>query len=370
MRICFVTAHVATQHHTMMRAVGMAPVLAERGHAVTVVAEDHPDNRAMLSGLDGVECAYVPRGSSRDDIRAKASLIQEGRFDVVHSCGLDPRTYVRRASRRGAFWIIDHVERLSALHGMPWHKRAFWRWAEHRAPLEADGTIAASRYLEFLIRSRLFERCVSRPLLWLPYAVPQSLVTEIAGHQVNVSPGDQKTIVFAGGFYRAYGVYDIVSALGRLNRGTPAWRFLFLGKGPERDGLAAAIANAGLAEHVTFTGYLPMPEYVRTLALADVLVSPMNDTEADWARCPSKLYFYVATGRPIVTAPIGENAEVLGPAGFYYEPGCPASMAAALSRALSADPASATRPGAVDPQRHTWDERCNTYLAWLAKAMA
>jgi glycosyltransferase involved in cell wall biosynthesis len=253
---------------------------------------------------------------------------------------------------------------------MPWHKRAFWRWAERRAPLEADGTIAASRYLEFLFRCRLFERRISRPLLWLPYAVPQSLVTEIASHRINVSPVDPKTIVFAGGFYRGYGVYDIVTALGRLNRGVPAWRFLFLGKGPERDGLAAAIADAGLADRVTFTGYLPMPEYVRTLALADVLVSPMNDTEADWARCPSKLYFYVATGRPIVTAPIGENAEVLGPAGFYYKPGCPDSMAAAISRALAADSASSESLGAVDPQRHTWEERCTTYLAWLGQAMA
>jgi glycosyltransferase involved in cell wall biosynthesis len=370
MRICFVTAHVATQHHTMMRAVGMAPVLAARGHAVTVIAEDHPDNRMMLDGWDGVACAYVRRGSSRDDIRVKASRIQDGRFDVIHSCGLDPRTYVPRKGRRGAFWIIDHVERLSALHGMPWHKRAFWRWAEHRAPLEADGTIAASRYLEFLFRSRLFERRTSRPLLWLPYAVPQSLVNEITDYQENASLGDHKTILFAGGFYRAYGVYDLVTALGRLMRETTAWRFLFLGKGPERDGLASAVAKAGLADRVTFTGYLPMPEYVRTLALADVLISPMNDTEADWARCPSKLYFYVATGRPIVTAPIGENAEVLGPAGFYYEPGCPESMAAAISQALAADPGTSHRPGAVDPQRHTWEQRCDTYLAWLSQAMA
>lgn len=348
----------------------MAPVLAARGHAVTVIAEDHPDNRMMLDGWDGVACAYVRRGSSLDDVRVKAARIQDGRFDVVHSCGLDPRTYVSREGRRGAFWIIDHVERLSALHGMPWHKRAFWRWAERRAPLEADGTIAASRYLEFLFRSRLFECQISRPLLWLPYAVSQSLISEIADHQKDASRGDHKTIIFAGGFYRAYGVYDIVTALGQLKRETTAWRFLFLGKGPERDGLVAAVAKAGLADQVTFTGYLPMPEYVRTLALADVLISPMNDTEADWARCPSKLYFYVATGRPIVTAPIGENAEVLGPAGFYYESGCPESMAAAIARALAADPGPSNRPGAVDPQRHTWEERCDTYLAWLSQAMA
>ena len=103
MRICFVTAHVATQHHTMMRAVGMAPVLAAAGHAVTVIAEDHLDNRQLLDTLQNVECQYIKRSSARGDIRAKAALIKGRRFDVIHSCGLDPRTFVPRHTRRGAF---------------------------------------------------------------------------------------------------------------------------------------------------------------------------------------------------------------------------------------------------------------------------
>lgn len=366
MRICFVTAHVATRHHTMMRAIGMAPVLAARGHAVTVIAEDHPDNRQLLDPLAGVRCEYVARGSIWVDIRAKADLVNAGGFDVVHSCGLDPRTFVPRRALRDAFWVVDHVERLSALVTMPWHKKYFWRWAERQAVSRADGTIAASRYLEFLFRTRMLQRGGIRPLLWLPYAVPRSLVTEVAAEQVGRPASEEKTLLFAGGFYRAYGVYEIVAALARLGTHAPRWTFLFLGKGPEQQGLIEAVRAAGLADRVTFTGYLPMHEYVRTLAHADVLVSPMHDTEADWARCPSKLYFYVATRRPIVTAAIGENAEVLGDAGYYYRPGCPDSLASALARAMKANVADDHGP---PPEHHTWEHRCDTYERWLQESM-
>jgi glycosyltransferase involved in cell wall biosynthesis len=369
MRICFVTAQVGTQHHTMMRAVGMAPVLAASGHSVAVVAEDHPDNRQLLGTLPNVECQYVTRSSARGDIRAKAARIQGRGFDVIHSCGLDPRTFVPRHARRGAFWIVDHVERLSALTTMPWHKRAFWRWAERRALFAADGTIAASRYLEFLFRSQLFEKATLRPLLWLPYAVPESFVADIRNRQASRPKQAEKTLLFAGGFYRAYGVYDIVAALALLKANEPRWKFLFLGKGPEKQGLIDAVAGAGLADRVTFTGYMPMPDYIRTLAEADVLISPMHDTEADWARCPSKLYYYVATRRPIVTAAIGENVEVLGDTGHYYEPGSPQSLAAALTAAMRSGDRVDFEAHAVPPENHTWQRRCDRYLKWLENSL-
>jgi glycosyltransferase involved in cell wall biosynthesis len=369
MRICFVTAHVGTQHHTMMRAVGMAPVLAASGHTVSVIAEDHPDNRHLLEGLQNVHCEYVPRSSARGDIQAKAARIRGRGFDVIHSCGLDPRTFVPRHARQGAFWIVDHVERLAALTTMPWHKRAFWRWAERRANFVADGTIAASRYLEFLFRSRFLEKGVHRPLLWLPYAVPKSVVHEIHDRQASRPQQAEKTLLFAGGFYREYGVYDIVAALSMLTDHQPRWKFLFLGKGPEKQGLIEAVNAAGLADRVTFAGYLPMAEYIRTLADVDVLVSPMHDTEADWARCPSKLYYYVATRRPIVTAAIGENAEVLRDTGHYYQPGNPHSLAAALADAMHTRTPRDFESLAVPPEEHTWEHRCNRYLKWIEKSL-
>lgn len=353
----------------MMRAVGMAPVLANLGHAVTVVAEDHPDNRKLLGTLPNVECQYVSRSSTRGDIRSKAALIEGRGFDVIHSCGLDPRTFVPRQTRRGAFWIVDHVERLSALSSMPWHKRAFWRWAERQALFTADGTIAASRYLEFLFRARLLEKGAHRPLLWLPYAVPSAFVTEIRERQARRPKQAKKTILFAGGFYRAYGVYDIVAALSQLASHEIPWTFLFLGKGPEKQGLIDAVRDAGLSDRVTFAGYLPMPDYIRTLAEADVLISPMHDTEADWARCPSKLYYYLATRRPIVTAAIGENVEVLGDTGHYYRQGSPQSLAAALAGAMQAGECDDFESHAVPPEEHTWERRCDRYMKWIDKSL-
>lgn len=370
MRICFVTAHIGTKHHTMMRAVGMAPVLAAAGHAVTVIADDHEDNRQLLASALAVDCRYVSRSSVWNDIQRKSDIIRHSRFDVIHSCGLDPRTFVARGSRGGAFWVVDHVERNSALTDLSWPKRSFWRWVERRSLLHADGTIAASRYLAFLFRAMLFEKRKTRPVLWLPYAVPQSIVADIRDLQCQRVPRACKTILFAGGFYRAYGVYEIVEALSLLATQENNWQFKFLGKGPEKEGLVGAIKRVGLSDRVTFAGYLAMPEYIRALADADVFVAPMHDSEADWARCPSKLYFYIAARRPIVTAAIGENAEALGEAGFYYRPGSPQSMADTLSAALRVEH-SPDRASFVGPlAEHTWEDRCARYIKWLETSLA
>ena len=167
----------------------------------------------------------------------------------------------------------------------------------------------------------------------------------------------------AGGFYQAYGVHEIVAALALLKRQESGWDCLFLGQGPEQARLQAAVAAAGLDDRVAFPGYLPLDQYARTLATGSVLVSPMHDTEVDWARCPSKLYFYIAARRPIVTARIGENAEALQDAGFYHRPGDVAAMAAAMAQALRSYDTGTWQP--TDPTAHSWDVRCHRYLTWL-----
>lgn len=368
MKLLFVTAHVATSHHTMMRAIGMAPVLAAAGHDVTIVAEDHADNRAIIEPLPNVAHVFVPRTSLRATMQKKASVATALQPDVVHSCGLDRSTWMPPEVRRQTIWIVDHVERLAALSELSWLRRRYYRLLETRALKVAHATVAASRYLEASFREQFFEAGQTRPLLWLPYAVSNESVERLEQLRKARDPAcSVATILYAGGFYAAYGIFELLEALCELRRVASGWRFCYQGRGPDRDKLRQQIVAKGLQDWVYVQDYVPLGEYEQALASAAVLVSPMHDCEADWARCPSKLYFYIAAGHPIVTARIGENREALGETGFYYEPGNATDLAAALSAALRCGQSEAWAP--VDPRQHTWSARCDQYLAWLNEAV-
>lgn len=94
------------------------------------------------------------------------------------------------------------------------------------------------------------------------------------------------------------------------------------------------VVELGLKDHVSFPGYVSEEELRAELAGANVFLSHLNDTEQDWARCPSKLYYYMALGRPVVTSSVGENRVALGDSGFYYRSDDPEDFASAVEEAL------------------------------------
>src|SRR5205085_6179378 len=89
--------------------------------------------------------------------------------------------------------------------------------------------------------------------------------------------------------------------------------WLLIGDGPLRLQIDATVAQHDLARRVTLTGlvkHADMPEY---LAACDILVSP-HGRQADGGEffgSPTKLFEYMAAGRPIVASAVGQIAEAL-----------------------------------------------------------
>ena len=70
----------------------------------------------------------------------------------------------------------------------------------------------------------------------------------------------------------------------------------------------------------------------------------------------------MAYNRPIVTNRVGEVAEALGDAGFYYHPNSTESMACACERALCS---AATYDLSHAMPLVYWSERARCYGRWL-----
>ncbi|MBK7943891.1 MAG: glycosyltransferase [Flavobacteriales bacterium] len=93
-----------------------------------------------------------------------------------------------------------------------------------------------------------------------------------------------------------------------------AERFVLRFIGPVDANVLASVNAAGLGAHVERMGRLTRAEAMRGIAMARVLLLPINTTANQLGILPTKLYEYLSTGRPILAVGPrdGDVARVLG----------------------------------------------------------
>jgi glycosyltransferase involved in cell wall biosynthesis len=359
---CFVT-HASLAHHpTIKRAFGMAGPLTELGHRVSICLEEDESNRAAMEKLDSVvPLWYRPAGLFMEH-RQKAVLVAKGQFDVVHICGLGFRNAIGRNANSAGLTVMDHVELESSIQASPKARRVAQYSLEVWSLLHYVEHVVASAYLRDLWQKRCAQWRLKREVLYLPFAYEkrwrERLERSLMEPKIHRFSG-KKMFFFMGGFYRAYGCYEMLEALERLLQSREDVVAVLCGRGPEYKSMRESADRKGLAGRIEMPGFVPEAELLEYLSAADVLISPLQDTVTDWARCPSKLYEYMLTQKPIVTCQIGENWRVLGDKGYYYHPGDVASMTAAMKRALEGG----SQNYSLDDL--SWMARSKNYVQWI-----
>lgn len=127
--------------------------------------------------------------------------------------------------------------------------------------------------------------------------------------------------------------------------------FLIVGFGPALETFRARVAEAGVADRFTFTGYVPDAWLPDCLAAMDLCIDTLEPGFHSEARSETKLKQYMAMGRACVATDIGENRTDLdqGRAGLLVAPGNEALLEGIL--ALSSDPARRRQLGDAARQR-------------------
>lgn len=186
----------------------------------------------------------------------------------------------------------------------------------------------------------------------------------------------QTVIGFIGTFGPWHGAAMLVDAFARLlsDRADlrPTVRLLMIGDGQQLPQVRRAIADAGLASSVILTGRVPQtlgPEY---LAACDILVSPHvpNPDGSAFFGSPTKLFEYMAMGRPIVASRLDQIGDVLtdGVDALLVPPGEPDVLANAIARLIDAPALAqqlASRARAAALERHTWKRHTERILQTL-----
>lgn len=70
------------------------------------------------------------------------------------------------------------------------------------------------------------------------------------------------------------------------------------------------VSERGLDRHVRHLGLLPYDEVPMALSTVDVFLMPLRDTVSNRARWPHKICDYMSLGRPTVSQPVGEVANL------------------------------------------------------------
>jgi glycosyltransferase involved in cell wall biosynthesis len=197
---------------------------------------------------------------------------------------------------------------------------------------------------------------------------------DMDGSRVRRRLGLDSTVVvgFSGTFGAWHGVPTLARAVPMVLQSRPQVRWLLIGDGPLRALVDQSVEQHGLGERVFAAGVVPHADMPVYLAACDVLVSP-HGRQADGGEffgSPTKLFEYMAAGRPIVASAVGQIAEVLVDehSALLVPPDDPEALCLAIVRLVD-DACLRVRLGRAArqaaEQRHTWQHNAERVLACL-----
>src|SRR5262249_48814404 len=201
----------------------------------------------------------------------------------------------------------------------------------------------------------------------------------VDGRAVRQRLGLEQPIVvgFIGTFGAWHGPDILAEAYDRLLARRPdlaaSTRLLLIGDGPRLPQVRASVERSAARPNVVFTGLVPQADGPEYLAACDVLISPHvpNADGTPFFGSPTKLFEYMAMGKPIVASDLDQIGQVLahGESAWLVRPGDATALADGLERVLDDPPLGrrlAERARADAVSRHSWRQHTQRIVDALA----
>ncbi len=212
-------------------------------------------------------------------------------------------------------------------------------------------------------------------------------------------PRDAVVVTFVGTFGHWHGAEVLAGSLREIAVSDPQWladskiHVVFVGDGVKRPLVEETVSDPRLAPYCTITGLIAPEDTPLLMAASDILVSPHipNPDSSPFFGSPTKLFEYLASGRPVIASNLYQIGEVLrgastvgslspgaGPpgeeqCGILVTPGDTGELAAAV-RFLVENPQWRQAAGRNARKRalafYTWDHHVETILGGLQAVLA
>lgn len=369
MRICYLhyewDLEASRGADTQIRETAAA--LERLGHEVVVVARhrkpaDRPGGgrRRPFAGWFWEAANYA---RSLTGIAAETALLRRLRPDVVLTMHALRYSSLVAARRLGLPVVLevnasvpDETRRYRPeVHLLP----GLSGWIERRTLAAASAVFVVSR----LLRDYFVERGLSpeRVAVIPNGADPDRFHPAAAGRELRDRFPGRVLVGFAGSFARFHGLDLLEQAIRRT-----AAHFVLAGDGAGARELRTRLPGQS---NVTFLGSVPYARVPGILAAMDVLVAPYPAQDFFYFS-PIKLFEYMACGRAVLSARLGQIAEVIRDEknGLLYDPSIPGDFVEKLS-ALVGDPVRRERLGLAARRtivdHYTWDHHARRVAALL-----
>lgn len=202
----------------------------------------------------------------------------------------------------------------------------------HKLALEAENAMLHHSHLIVTISEVLRQELVARGvpkerIVMYPNCIDPSVFDPARFSQADIKAlrerygiaEDAVLATFIGTFGRWHGVDVLALAIRKMLEEQPDFlanarlHFLLVGDGMKMSEVRATLDHPLAARYVTFAGLVPQPEAPSYLAAADVLLSPhvKNPDGTPFFGSPTKLFEYMAMGKPIIASDLDQIGEVL-----------------------------------------------------------
>lgn len=334
MKVCLYNLTTTTQYGGVESFVWqVARGLARRGIATTIVGGEGEIRRAYPD----VRVVTFPF-TSRERLRKLPGLAKQYTLTKLAE-RLTFGKYARRYMQQERFDLV-HIQKPYDLPAAAWFKRS----AGSKVIFGCHGTDFFPGDRRFVGTSDTAVSCsafnagqISQHYNITPSVVYNGIDPEQFSPQTPNAElhqriaGDAQTILYAGRLVRWKGVQYLIDAAAMLAE-TRRVRLLIAGEGEYRPVLEQRARERGVAERVTFLGYISSDALAPYYALADVvaLASYANETFSIMSAEA------MACGRPVVGSRFGGIPEVVadGETGFLAEPENAADFAEKIGRLL------------------------------------
>lgn len=294
---------------------------------------------------------------------ALSRLIRESRPDVIVSYALSTGWPALRLARRHGIPFVFHV--IDALNAIvpTGALRPFARAVERRLFAASDEVILINEHLrDYAIRMGAPpERArVLRTGVDLARFDPAADGAD-ARAELGIAPGDF-ILFFMGWLYDFSGVREVAASLVDAPAGV---RLLVVGDGDDLDALAR-LRDERLGGRLILTGRVPYERIPHLITAADACLLPFHTVPATEHIVPIKLYEYMASGRPVISAPLPGVVRDIGEGnGVLYAPAGQQAQAALDARPRARELGAAAR--AFVEQHCDWVTITDEFEAILAR---
>jgi glycosyltransferase involved in cell wall biosynthesis len=142
---------------------------------------------------------------------------------------------------------------------------------------------------------------------------PDRLTNERSIIRKQYAVDDKFVIGFASTFGPWHGVDLLAQVIPRVVKHHPQAHFMLVGDGQLKGQLEIALKSVGVSDSVTFTGMRNAEDMPAYLAACDAFICPTqsNKDGTPFFGSPTKLFEYMAMGKPIIASDIGQVSELL-----------------------------------------------------------